>query len=204
MAITTYAELQTAVATWLARDDLTLRIPDFITLFEASMNRRLRVRQMEATSDLTPSSGAASLPSDYLQWRSATWLGATSVNLEYVKPEWLIAAYPGSESGTPNYFTIEGSTLKIRPIDTTDIRLAYYQKVPVLSDSNTTNWLLTAHPDLYLFGTLVEAQIFAGDADSAMSAVVWKQRRDEILAEIEALSNKTRGAGSIRPMGATP
>ena len=59
MAITTYAELQTAIANWLARDDLTTYLPDFITLFEAAANRRLRVRQMETTATLTPSSGSA-------------------------------------------------------------------------------------------------------------------------------------------------
>src|SRR5262245_15894630 len=75
MAITTYAQLQTAIASWLARSDLTATIADFITLFEAAANRRLRVRQMETSTNLTPSSGAATLPTDYLAWRRLTWAG---------------------------------------------------------------------------------------------------------------------------------
>ena len=47
MAIGTYDELKTAVANWLDRDDLTDRIPEFISLAEARFNRVLRLRSME-------------------------------------------------------------------------------------------------------------------------------------------------------------
>src|SRR3990167_854808 len=198
MAITTYSEIKTAVATWLARDDLANPIVDFVTLFEAAANRRLRVRQMEASADLTPASGEVALPSDYLAWRRVTWTGSTRVELEYAGPSWLQAAYPDTPAGTPKYFTIEGSTLLIRPTSTTDLEFLYYQKIPVLSDTNTTNWLLTAHPDLYLFGALTEARLFARNIDQA---ALWKTRRDELFEEIQMLSNKTRGAGAIRAIG---
>lgn len=42
MAIATYAELQDAVANWLDRSDLTVRIPEFISLAEGEMRRQLR------------------------------------------------------------------------------------------------------------------------------------------------------------------
>ena len=50
MAIGTYAELQTAVANWLDRGDLTDRIQEFIDLAEARINRNLRLRLMETTA----------------------------------------------------------------------------------------------------------------------------------------------------------
>lgn len=198
MSITTYAELQTAVGNWLARDDLSSYVPDFITLFESVANRRLRVRQMETTATLTPSSGAATLPTDYLAWRRLTWNGSTSRELEFVHPTYLRAAYPSADAGTPRIFTIEGSTLSIRPTDGTTLTMDYFQKIPVLSASNTTNWLLTAHPDVYLWGAMVEAHVFAKDAESA---AVFKLRRDEAFAEIEVLSNRTVGPAAIRTMG---
>jgi hypothetical protein len=46
MAISTYAELQTAAANWLGRADLTSRIPEFVALAEAKFNRTLRIRDM--------------------------------------------------------------------------------------------------------------------------------------------------------------
>ena len=83
MAITTYAELQTAIGNWLDHSLFTARIPEFITLFEACANRRLRVRQQETSTNLTPSGGSVALPSDYLSWRRVTWTGSTRVELEY-------------------------------------------------------------------------------------------------------------------------
>ena len=195
MALTTYANLETAVANWLARDDLTSYIPDFIVLFEACANRRLRVRQMETTTTLTPSSGSATLPTDYLSWRRVTWTGSTRVELEYVEPSWLQAAYPDTPAATPKVFTIEGDTLKVRPTSTTGLEFQYYAKVGALATA--ANWLFTAHPDLYLFGSLAEAQGFNLDVEKL---ALWKARRDEAFAEIESLSKKTQG-GSIRTMG---
>ena len=200
MAITTYAELQTAIASWLDRDDLTTEIVDFITLFEAVANRRLRVRQMETSTTLTPSSGSATLPTDYLQWRRVTWTGSVRVELDYVHPSYLQALYPDTPSDTPRVFTIEGSTLKVRPTSTTGLEFDYYQKIPDLA-TNSTNWLLTAHPDLYLFGSLVEAQMFTVDPEQA---AIWKARRDEVFDEISSLGRKSQGGGSARVLGPTP
>jgi hypothetical protein len=196
MALTTYAELQTAVANWLARDDLAASVPDFITLFEACANRKLRVRQMETTATLAPSAGSAALPSDYLSWRRVTWTGSTRVELDYVEPSWLQAAYPDTPAGRPRVFTIEGGTLKIAPADGGALEFNYYQKVAPLSAA--VNWLYAAHPDIYLFGALTEAQGFNLDTEKL---ALWKARRDEIFAEIESLSKKTQGGGAIRTVG---
>ena len=203
MSIATYAELRTAVENWLDHTLFSARVPEFIALFEAAANRRLRVRQQEASSALTPSSGTVALPADYLAWRRVTWAGSPRVELQYVHPSYLQAAYPSSPADVPHIFTIEGSTLKVRPVDGAALEFDYFQKIPALSSSadSGTNWLLAAHPDLYLFGALVEAEMFGVNDERAP---VWKARRDEIFDEIEKLSNKTRGAGAIRVTGVTP
>jgi hypothetical protein len=201
MAITTYSELQAAVGNWLDHSLFAARIPEFIALFEAAANRRLRVREQEAATALTPSSGAAALPADYLAWRRVTWTGSPRVELQYVHPSYLQAAYPSTPFARPRVFSIEGSVLKIRPVDATALEFDYFQKIPALSAGAATNWLLAAHPDLYLFGALVEAEMFGVNDERAP---LWKARRDEIFDEIEKLSNKTRGAGAMRVMAATP
>jgi len=201
MSITTYAELQSAIGNWLDHSLFTARIPEFIALFEACANRRLRVRQQEATINLTPdANGAATLPADYLALRRVTWTGSPRVELQYVHPSYLQAAYPSAPADVPRIFTIEGSTLKVRPLDQTALEINYFQKIPPLATTDP-NWLLTAHPDLYLFGSLVEAEMFGVNDERAP---MWKARRDEIFDEIEKLSNKTRGAGAMRVMGVTP
>ena len=130
-----------------------------------------------------------------------TWTGSSRVELQYVHPSYLQAAYPSTPSARPRVFSIEGSVLKIRPVDATALEFDYFQKIPALSAGAATNWLLAAHPDLYLFGALVEAEMFGVNDERAP---LWKARRDEIFDEIEKLSNKTRGAGAMRVMGSTP
>jgi len=201
MPIQTYSDLQSAIGNWLARADLAASIPDFITIFEAVVHRRLRVRQQESAATLTPSSGVAALPSDYLAWRRVTWIGSTSRELEYVHPSYLHALYPTAPAGPPRLFTIEGATLTVAPRDDGALTFDYFQKIPTLSDANPTNWLLAAWPDLYLFGGLAEAHGFVKDTDSL---TLWASRRNELIDEVERLDAKTRGPTGIRVMGATP
>ena len=201
MTIQTYADLQSAIAGWIARADLAANIPDFIALFESVANRRLRLRQQEATAALTPSSGVATLPADYLAWRRVTWTGQCPRELEYVHPSYLHALYPTLPAGAPRLFTIEGGNLTLAPSDNTALTFDYFQKIPPLSNANTSNWLLAAAPDLYLFGALAEAHGFVKDTESL---ALWKSRRDELLDELDRLDAKTRGQAGIRVVGPTP
>lgn len=199
MSITTYANLQTSIASWLARDDLTAFIPDFITLFEAHACRELRVRPAETTATLTPTSGSATLPTDFLAVRRLTWNGSVGRNLEYVNPQWLATAYPTSAAGDPNVYTIEGGTLKVRPVSDTSLDLLYRAKTAAVSGS--LNWLFTNHPDAYLFGSLAEAYMFNKDPENA---AVWEGRRDKVFQSIKGVDFHYREMGAPRIMGPTP
>ena len=201
MTIQTYSDLQSAIAAWIARADLGPNIPDFIALFESAANRRLRLRQQESAATLVPASAVATLPADYLAWRRVTWTGQVPLELEYVHPSYLHALYPTLPAGTPRLFTIEGGSLTVAPSSDTALTFDYFQKIPSLSNSNTSNWLLAAAPDLYLFGALAEAHGFVKDAESL---ALWKARRDELFDELERLDVKTRGQSGIRVIGPTP
>lgn len=87
MSFSTYADLQAQIANWLARDDLTSYIPDFIRLFECAAARKLKVRLQNTTTTLTPSSGVATLPTDFLGVRRLTWTGSPIQELSYVAPD---------------------------------------------------------------------------------------------------------------------
>ena len=201
MSITTYTELKTAIENWAARGDLTERLPEFIALFEAQLNRRLRVRQQVTSTTLTPSSGTATLPTDYLEWKRVTWNGNPTRQLQYVTPEYLGAINQDSASANPIYFTIEGSNLKVGPLSDTTLDFLYAQKVPALSDSATTNWLLTAHPDAYLYGSLEKLATFVQDVENGL---VWRSKAEQALAEMWSLNFATTGTVAQRPAGPTP
>ncbi len=200
MALTTYAELQTAMTSWLGNSINAASYPDMITLFEAWVNRKTRVRQQETTTNLTTTLGVATLPTDYVAWRRATWVGNPRVDLDYVQPSYFQDAFPTRPAGFPDMFAIEGSSLIVLPYDdSSQVEFLYYAKVPALS--GTVNWLFTAHPDIYLFGSLCEAELFGVNDERA---ALWKARRDEILTEIQMLDNKSKGIGFVRINAATP
>jgi hypothetical protein len=201
VSLTNYSDLQTQTANWMARDDLTTNFPDFVSLFEAVPNRRLKTRQQELTTTLTPVNAVATLPADYLTWRRVTWGGSPTRELEYLHPSYFQALFPVIPSAPPNYFTIEGSNLRLAPADNTTLTFDYFQKIPALTSGSPTNWLMTTWPDLYLFGVLTEAHGFVKDFDSV---TFWGGRRDAIIEEIIRHDQKTRGPAAIRVFGPTP
>src|SRR6185369_6804215 len=178
----TYSGLQASVADWLNRQDLTSQIPDFITLGEARMNRKLRVLQMEVLSTGSSPDGLVAVPDDWLETRTLR-LDSPSAGqqiLEYVgEEEWDNLEAEGL-TGTTRYYTILNGAFQVWPLPTAAITydLRYYAKIPALSNSNATNWLLTKSPDLYLFSTLLAATPFLKDDDRIP---VWAGARNAII-----------------------
>lgn len=200
MALGTYSDLKSLIADQLARGDLTTQIPDFITLFEAEAARNLfRMRLTETSTTLTPANGEVALPADYLGWRRVTWTGSVRIDLEYVHPSVMQSAFPTTPSGVPLLFTIEGSTLKIRPTSTTGLEFDYYAKTAALSSS--LNWLMTNHPDAYFFGALEQAYLFVKDQPNAM---LWAAKKSVVFSDIKIQKFREDGALTIRATGPTP
>lgn len=167
MAISTYTELQSVISDYLARSDLTARVPDFVVMAESRMNRALRTHDMETSAVITMTSGSGSLPDNYLEWIEVTHDGSARDSvLRYVEAdseEWRFRYRPG---GDPTMFTILAGTLKIKPVVSGDCSMAYYRTIPDLA-TNETNWLLTRSPDLYLNLSLAEAYMYIKQNDRA-------------------------------------
>lgn len=150
MAITTLGGLKATTARWLAREDLSAELGDFVELATALFNEKLRVRQMIAKVSLPTTGGAATLPADYLQYRRVVDLSGTRSLLTYLAPDAVEQEYPFNYSGIACHFTIIGGLLQTYPSTVNDVELTYFQKIPALSGDTSTNWLLAEHPELYL------------------------------------------------------
>jgi len=162
MAISTYAELKTAIASWLDREDLTNIIPDFIALTESRHRRDFKIRRMETrvTASTIADTEYYSLPDNYVAMRNIQLNTDPKTSLEYLTPEIMDRVKGGSSTGKPKAYSIIGNNFQLRPIPDSvyEIEMLYYKYFTPLSDSNTTNDMLTYHPDLYLYGSLVEAE----------------------------------------------
>lgn len=159
MAITTYAELKAAIGEWLNRDDLDSVIPNFISLAEAQFNRTIRHRKMVVRSDATLDTPYFAVPGDWLQTIRFQLNTNPVTPLLFVTPEQALEeTQVYSAAQQPLFFTMIGEQFQVVPAPdgSYDAELLYYGKIPALSDSNTTNWLLTESPDLYLYGALAQ------------------------------------------------
>lgn len=213
MALDNYTGLQASVLDWLARPGDTLisgAVPDMIALFEAEAARRLYHRLGETSATLTTTAGVSTvaLPAFYAEARSvnipppagqAEWTGIND-QLTYITPEEMGATWIGSQQGQPTAFTIQGANVVFAPIPNSAyaVNFAYLAAIPSLaSASGGVTWLLTNHPDLYLFGTLVEAHAYiANDERIAM----WMQRREASFASIQQADRRARWSGSVLVM----
>ncbi len=162
MAITNYSELKAAIADWLDRTDLTDSIPDFITLAETRHRRDFKIRRMETrvTANTVADTEYYTLPDNFVAMRNIQLNTDPKTALEYLTPEQMDRIYAGSNKGKPKAYSIIGDNIQLRPLPDSayEIEMLYYKYFTPLSDSNTTNDMLTYHPDAYLYGALVEAE----------------------------------------------
>jgi len=162
MALTNYSELKTAISNWLDRTDLDDRIPEFIALAETRHRRDFKIRRMETrvTASTIADTEYYTLPDNFVAMRNIQLNTDPKTALEYLTPEQMDRVRAGSNTGKPKAYSIIGNTFQLRPIPdgVYQIEMLYFKYFTALSDSNTTNDMLTFHPDAYLYGALVEAE----------------------------------------------
>ena len=161
MAITDYDTLQSAIADWLNRADLTSQIQTFIQLAESDLNTRLRTREMIVRAQATSDEEFVQLPTDWLEAINIQLVDGKSP-LRYVSMDQADIIVARQEFTSVTFYSIMDSAIELvpAPSDDVEIEMVYYKKIPALSDTNTTNWLLTKAPDIYLYGALSHASPF--------------------------------------------
>ncbi|MEN8810004.1 MAG: hypothetical protein ABF272_01230 [Flavobacteriales bacterium] len=199
MALTTYTELKTSLANWLNRSDLTTEIgDDFIKLTEADLNSKLRVRAMIAQVNITVDAETAALPTDFLQIRNFYILsGQTKTPLVYTTPASMDTTSGTSTTGKPTTFTILGDTLRFspKPDATYTAVMNYFKKFPALSSTNATNYILSSHPAIYLYGSLFHAANFLGGINPQQVST-WQQMYATSLERLELNDREDEYNGS--------
>lgn len=169
MALTSYSTLITAVGDWLERADTDALVPDWIALTEAHMNRRLRVgRMITRTASFSVDAEFESVPTDFLAPRSARLTSGDKNLLKFFTPEQMAEykEFNGDTGGDLFAYAVVGTEFEFAPVPTSTytVALSYYAKIPALTVSNTSNWVLASSPDAYLHGCLMFAGSYYQDA----------------------------------------
>jgi len=200
MPFSDYTELKAAIANWLDRTDLTSAIVDYIALAEADLSRVLRVRDMLKRATATLDDRYTDLPDNCAEIQNIQLNEVDSGRdrrLDVMSPEQLddwrrVYAYT---AGIPEKYAVIGDAIEVAPTPATGYtaEISYYERIPVLSGSNTTNWLLTKHPDLYLFGALMQSAPYLRDDERIP---VWVGGYDRVLASIRMDEDRAVFSGS--------
>jgi hypothetical protein len=197
MAISNYTELNTAVANWLDRDDLTDRIPEFIALAEARFNRLLRIRAMEEkqTASTVVGQRNLALPGGFIQMRNLQINTSPITPMQYVTPEIYDRLYGSTQEGTPQMYTIISDELQLGPVPASvqTIEMLFYKKFDALTGVSPTNWVIDNAPDVYLYGCLLEAEPFVMNDPRAQ---LWATAFQQSISDIQEQDNKDRHSGS--------
>ena len=196
MALTTYADIQEAVARTLQRDDLAGHIPDFILMAESRLNSLIRVREMMTSATITLTAGTGSLPTDYLEHTRVYANSSPIRTLEEVDHDWALTKYPDTASGTALYYYILGTAIFTKPVSSSNVIMAYYQKIPALAANLTGNWITSRSPQLYIYAAALEAAPFIDDDDRA---AMWGNLLEKGIAELHRSDlGRYKGAARIR------
>jgi hypothetical protein len=194
--IADYDELKAAIADFLNREDLTAVIPTFIKLAEADISRSVRDFRMEKRSTATVDTQYSALPADWVETLRVQITG-TSSRIEMVSNGALadMRAQRGDIPGKPTHYAHTAGGLEMFPTPDAEytIEILYYGKITSLSVAAPTNWLLTAAPDVYLYGALIQSAPYLKDD---ARAVVWAGMYQSAVTNQNAASDRARYSGS--------
>lgn len=196
MALSTFADLKSAVADFVNREDLTAVIPTFVALAEADMARKVRAIAMETRSTATLDAQYSGLPADWLETISLRISGAdqrlTLASLAEIAD---LRAWNDDEAGQPTHYAHVAGGLELYPTpdDTYTAELVYYAKPTALSTDGSTNWLLTNHPDAYLYGALTHSAPYLKD-DARVE--IWASLYANAIQSINQASQDAKHSGT--------
>ena len=189
--IQNYADLQAEIASWLHRSDLTARIPSFIQFAEARINNELRLSKMVRYRTINVAGPVFDRPADFLEM--ITFGPSDKPDEEYD------VVGPRQIRGTKgNFYAYVGDQIMLldQATDPRNVDLAYYARLPALSEAQTT-WLLSDQPDLYLYGALAHSAPFLKD-DPRLA--VWEAGYQAAKQGQESVENSAKWSGNTLVM----
>ncbi len=197
-----YAEIIALALGYADRQDseVTSRVDLFIKVTESRINRVLMTLDMSSRANTVMDSTTEfyTLPPNYSVMRAIKVIDNTNtasrVTLLQVNPEQMATLVNNGETQFPCYTVISGA-IQVQPFydNTHSLEIDYFQTLPPLSSSITTNWLSDSNPDVYVFGLLVEINSFVKDGEASQ---LWDGRFQQAMSEITLNDAKSTWSGT--------
>lgn len=200
MSITTYDELKSSIADFLNRDDLTSVIPTFISLAETDMNRKVRHWRMEDRVVATLDTQYTALPTDFIEAQRVMIVAPSITRLELITQGDLMDRRSVDDTAKkPAYYAIVDGAFEVYPTPDQNytMEIIYYKRIPSLSTSITTNWMLQYNSDAYLYGSLMHAAPYLGEDQRAQ---IWASLYGNAIDAINLEDDKAKASGAAHRM----
>jgi hypothetical protein len=197
MAFDTYAALKATVVDWLHRANLAAQVPDFVTLAEAEINRKLGISSKETEVPLVTVIGSRFVvrPTDMSQ-PIALWLETSQPRKELTAMLPTTLQVDTTKRCAPACWAIDDANIAFeQPTDRAYALTFRYVQDTRLSDANPTNELLQRAPDLYLYGCLAMAMPYTQN-DAQVS--FWKSEFKRVLREVRIEASRTKAIVPLR------
>ncbi|UXS04527.1 phage adaptor protein [Agrobacterium tumefaciens] len=188
MDIETRDELISAVKDYSLRSDAPVDL--FIKLFETDLKTLVTHYLSETVVDLTISSGKVTLPADFLKARDVKVDGCATRQLG-IRDTLVYADEVGYRQVGKQYVFVGRADIK-------KAQIVYTAKVPALTETNPTNWLLTNFPNVYLHGVLAKLYRWAKDD---VAEGLEKQSLGEALAVVAEDDRQGRNPAAPNSFG---
>lgn len=173
MALGTYAELIAAIKDYTLRQDAPF--DTFVRLAESDFGSLIKHYRAVKTVTTPIVDGVVALPADFLEARTI------KIDGQVAKP--LGNAGGSLEASEIGYRHIGGEFRVVADIPVEDAEITYWSRVPSLTATAPTNWLLTYFPAVYLHSVL--ARFYRWVKDDQAEALE-KQSFAEALAMLDA------------------
>lgn len=197
--MTDFADFQKQIREWANREDWSPELTiSYIRMAEQKFNQDLRIDRMVQVANNTVTQRCAVLPGD--------WLASILVNIASSRTPggWIPIRYKSNDEfmqltdfNALGYYTIIGRTITFGgtpdAIEGIPFQISYYGEVPVFTDDQDS-WVYTKYPSLYLFASLMHADLHAvGEENSALAL---KTQVDEAIAKLNAQHLVSKASGS--------
>lgn len=193
-AISNLGTLTNAITDYLARDDLTQFVPNFIQNAENKIYRKYNIRDMETALSGTVSSGTLAVPTRYNGLKYMYVNQSPVIPLKRVSPDFLYEKYPNrADSGNPLYVAVENGEFIFGPYPA-DVSIVgvYYERYEPLRDSDS-NWYVVNAPEVLLYASLLEAEAFIMNDPRIM---LWRAALDDAINTIVMSEREEKYSGS--------
>jgi len=184
MALTNYTTFTATVESYLARNDLTSVIPDFVQMAQLRLSRDLRTERMLKVATTSPTDNKVAFPSDFLELREMHLQGNPPILLEFQTPDLFFRNGQTTLSGRSHYFTMLGTEFQFAPSQDTSytVQILYYAQPTFISSTTASNLFLAYYPDALLYATLAEAEPYLYNDPRIQT---WSALYDRAIANIK-------------------